>query len=85
VIIEQIKDPERFQEAIPLLYSYMFENPSFDLMSNLEDSSPNFISFIQTNLDKHEAKLPHEKRLSSKHISERSTANNTLNSNDTNN
>ena len=52
-IVEELRNPEKFENAIPKLYRFLENNPQIDLNDYLHECSKTFQQFIKTSLEKH--------------------------------
>lgn len=61
-LIDELKNSEMFENAIPKLHKYLLSHPQVDLNEYLAECSKTFADFIKKNLDKHRNTLREEQK-----------------------
>ena len=55
--MEELRQPDKFESAIPKLYKFLESNPQIELNDYLQECSKTFQQFIKNNLDKHKSSI----------------------------
>jgi len=58
--MEELRNSEQFDAALPKLVRFLNENPQVDLDEYLQDCSKQFAQFIKQNVEKHQATMKEE-------------------------
>lgn len=56
-IVEELRNSDQFETALPKLYNFLENNPQVDLNEYLQDCSKTFQQFIKQNLEKYRAQM----------------------------
>jgi hypothetical protein len=56
-IVEELRNPDKFDAAIPKLQKFLEQNPLIDLNDYLQECSRTFQSFVKTSLETYRSSI----------------------------